>query len=148
MKNQAKEYRQFINSLQIAKKILLCGAFVQILFFLPRLFPGIGQRLFVSITVFSAILGGIGFIIVYRQLELKREALEESSTRHFIGQTAMGTTVMFFIAAFFLPFINLIIFCWTYVRANSAIRDLEAIRSEELRKEKIRDKLRSGVAKI
>jgi len=107
--------------LVLAKRLLAAAALVQLMLFIPdHIIPA--QRSFNFVLLASAVLGIIGFLIAYNRLNLKEEALNESSTFDLFGSRLKGAGILMFCLTFFVPLLNLVIIIWTYFRVPSAIR--------------------------
>lgn len=133
------------NSLIWAKRFLLIAALVQLPVLLPILLQiYLSQRFWVFTDVVSAVFGIIGFLITNHQLDLRREALESSPTGHLIGPRLKAGLILFFVGAFLVPLLNLVIIIWAYARANSAIQALDRLHQDAIAKREQRAKLTGG----
>ena len=142
---RSSEFPAIIHRLQFAKRFLLVGMLIQLLMLLPPV-PAYANRIFLLVIVVSAVAGGAGFLIAYRVLDLKAEAMAASSLPQFFGPRVKARVIFFFMLAFLVPGLNLVILLWTWMRCSSAIRQLEALRVEAIAKEKQRGRLQGGVA--
>jgi hypothetical protein len=119
-----RTHRQTLSLLTLSRRLLVAAVLVELLIFLPRGLVD-PQRLFNLVWVGSSVLGIVGFLIAYNVLGLKQEALEASGTWYLFGPNIRATAVLMFGATFFVPFINLVIFVWTYFRIGSAVQAFE-----------------------
>jgi hypothetical protein len=132
---------QWLATLALAKHFLLGAALVHLLLFLPKdILPG--QKIFNIVLFVSAFLGICGFVIAYKQLKLKEEALENSSILPFVGGQLRATGALMFCMTFFIPILNLVIIIWTYFKIRSAIKYLESERQHQLQRDARRAKFR------
>lgn len=137
MRHSLNEINQIRLKLNIANMFLLVAALVQLLFFLPTSKdPSVHQKVFDFMVMVSAGCGGIGFFIAYRQLDLKGESAENPGMARFVGPNLKGGAVFFFFLAFLVPLLNLIIIVWAYAKSKSAIRVLDNLRAEEIKRRK------------
>ncbi len=142
---RSTQFPAIINKLIFAKRFLLVAGLVQLLLLLPA--DTIRKHhLFELVAVASAVCGVLGFLIAYRVLDLKGEALENSSIPHLAGPWLKSYVILFFMLTFLVPIMNLTIILWAYARSTSAIRELEQLRSEAIAKEKQRARLQGGVS--
>ena len=142
---RSNQFAPIINKLIFAKRFLLVAVLVQLLLLLPAEIIR-KHHVFELVAVASAICGALGFFIAYRVLDLKGEALANSSLPHLVGPRLKAQAILLFMLAFLIPVINLVIILWAYARSSSAIRSLEQLRGEAMVKEKQRARLQGGVA--
>jgi hypothetical protein len=132
---------QWLSTLALARHALLGAALVHLLLFVPNgIVPA--QKMYNIVLFVSALLGICGFIIAYKQLRLKEEALEDSSLLPYLGPRLQAGAIMMFCMSFFIPVLNLVIIAWTYFKIRSAIRYLETERQHQLEREARRAKFR------
>src|SRR4051794_12299562 len=89
------EIKKIRMKLNFATKFLLAAALVQLLLFLPNSSPSLHQKIFNFVMTTSAVFGGIGFFIAYRQLDLQGEASENSAISGMVGPNLKGAAVLF-----------------------------------------------------
>ncbi len=119
--SERAEMQRIKSWLGIARKILVAAMLVEIVPILVN--PGhTSQTTFNYVLISSAILGIVGFSIVYKQLDLADDALANSPTRELMGPNLKGGLVLMFCLTFFVPIMNLIIIIWAYLKARSAMR--------------------------
>ena len=132
---------RLVSSLQLAQKILVLAALVQMSMFLPESIAP-ADKTFGFALVVSAVLGIVGFLIPYRQLDLGREAREDAPS--FVGPNLRGIVLLTFLGAFLVPLVNLVIFAWAFFKCSAARKKLAAERQFEDTLESRRARLRSG----
>jgi hypothetical protein len=132
---------QWLSTLALARHFLLGAALVHLLLFLPKgLFPV--EKTYNIVLFVSAFLGICGFVIAYKQLKLKEEALENSNIWPYLGSRLKAGAIMMFCMTFFIPIINLVIIAWTYFKIRSSIKYLETERQHQLERDARRAKFR------
>lgn len=142
---RSSEFPAITNPLIFAKKLLLLAVLLEALLLLPTAIV-YKYHLFAFVTVTSAVCGIVGFLIAYKVLDLKGEALTNSSLPYLVGPRLKAYLIFFFMLAFLVPILNLIIIIWTYVKSSMAINRLNDLLVEAIAKEKQKSRLQGGIA--
>ena len=158
------EIRRSQNTLRLAGGLLNWAAFVQLPSLLtlaamqaalafrfqpPWELPG---KLHGFVGCVAGLLGLAGFIMVRRMQPLwdgeqdDEGVLERLPVRGVSVAVTVACVHVFFYCSFFIPLFNLLPILWARLQAARGVRELEAMLSETLTKQKQKARLQSGVA--
>jgi hypothetical protein len=140
------EIKKTKGKLNFANKFLLLAMLVQLFFLLFYQIPvdiTIKRKVFSLVAPVSSLCGLIGFLMIYRLLDLKADAIKNSSMQHWVGPNLMSQATIMFWILLLIPGWNLFAIIWAYAKSKSSIRKLDDLSVELARKEKIRKNLTS-----
>ncbi len=158
------EIRRSQNSLRLAAGLLNWAVLVQLPSLLAiaamqaalalRFHPSweLPNKLHGFLAVLAGLLGLAGFIMVRRMQSLWEDEEDEEGilqrlpVRGLSVAMAVAGIHVFFYVSFFLPLFNLLPILWARMKAARGLRELEALLSDTLTKQKQKARLQSGVA--
>jgi hypothetical protein len=139
-----RQHKTLASRLALASHLLAGAAVVQLGLFLPRLVPGAGNKIFLAVTVVSAVLAIAGFMAAYKPLGTGQGMSDANAMLSPLGWKTHLSVVLMFCGAFLVPVLNLVIILWTWFRVRGAIGNLALARQEYLQAEARRIRMRSG----
>lgn len=121
--------------------VMLFGAVLVELAMFSPLKPMDAERWFHFTWLASSVLGVIGFLIANSQIGMAAEA-RDSELRRWFGPRLQAGGVLFFMLAFCLPLLNLVIFAYTWLRIRMARAMLAQAEAHARERAARRDKFR------
>jgi hypothetical protein len=98
-------------------------------------------KLFWFVAPVSSLCGLIGFLMIYRLLDLEEDAIENSSMQNRVDPNLMAQATIMFWILILIPVWNFFAIIWAYAKSKSSIRKLDNLSVELARKEEIRKNL-------
>jgi hypothetical protein len=90
----------------------------------------------------AAAFGIVGFLMVYRQLDLARDDSRYEGIGRYMGARLTASVQLFFLLAFLVPIMNLPAILWAWFKAQSAKGLIAKLFAEQKLQRERRDKFR------